>query len=62
MTDIILAGIRVAMLLLGISVTLALVISVTRYVVGMFAALPALIPMGIIIVILVTAFFLEDIR
>lgn len=50
--------IRLGMFLLGVSITLAIVITTTKYLVGMFTALPSLIPVGIFIIILIVIFFM----
>ena len=56
--EIINAIIRLGMFLLGVSITLAIVITTTKYLVGMFTALPFFIPVGIFMIILIVIFFI----
>lgn len=58
MGAIIYAIIRCCMLLLSVSIVFAIVISTTRYLVGMFTALPIFIPAAVFIVLLIVIFFI----
>ena len=60
MMYIIMPIIRVSLLFLGISIALAIIFTVTRYLISMFTALPLLMFVGVFIILLILIFFWES--